>query len=136
VGRGCQGWLLPVVGIDLEGRAVGSMSRQAQVDAMQAGARHAGARLQHRSTVVALRRNTLAAELVNVERSQPAPIPRNQVRVAVARLHWGHRSQSNSRMSENRGVGAVILAAGASRRYGSPKQVVMIAGRTVLEHVV
>ena len=33
-------------------------------------------------------------------------------------------------------VGAVILAAGASRRYGSPKQLVVVDGRTLLEHVV
>ena len=32
-------------------------------------------------------------------------------------------------------VGAVILAAGASRRYGSPKQLVLVDGRTMLEHV-
>jgi molybdenum cofactor cytidylyltransferase len=39
-------------------------------------------------------------------------------------------------MSEDPWVGAVILAAGLSRRYGSPKQRVVIAGRTALEHVV
>jgi CTP:molybdopterin cytidylyltransferase MocA len=39
-------------------------------------------------------------------------------------------------MSEDPGVGAVILAAGMSRRYGSPKQLVQIDGRTLLEHVV
>ena len=33
-------------------------------------------------------------------------------------------------------VGAVILAAGMSRRYGSPKQLVMIDGRTLLEHAI
>jgi molybdenum cofactor cytidylyltransferase len=32
-------------------------------------------------------------------------------------------------------VGAVILAAGASRRYGSPKHLVVIDGRTMLEQV-
>ena len=31
-------------------------------------------------------------------------------------------------------VGAVILAAGMSRRYGSPKQLAMIDGRTLFEH--
>jgi molybdenum cofactor cytidylyltransferase len=30
----------------------------------------------------------------------------------------------------------VVLAAGASRRYGSPKQLVVVDGRTLLEHVV
>jgi len=30
----------------------------------------------------------------------------------------------------------VILAAGASRRYGSPKQLAVVDGRTLLEHVV
>jgi molybdenum cofactor cytidylyltransferase len=39
-------------------------------------------------------------------------------------------------MTEDRAVGAVILAAGASRRYGSPKQLVMIEGRSTLEHVI
>ncbi|MDQ2854263.1 MAG: nucleotidyltransferase family protein [Chloroflexota bacterium] len=39
-------------------------------------------------------------------------------------------------MSEDRSVGAVILAAGASRRYGSPKQLVVIDGRTLLEHAI
>ncbi|MEO8252667.1 MAG: nucleotidyltransferase family protein [Chloroflexota bacterium] len=39
-------------------------------------------------------------------------------------------------MSRDRPVGAVILAAGASRRYGSPKQLVMVDGRTLLEHAV
>ena len=39
-------------------------------------------------------------------------------------------------MSGDRSVGAVILAAGASRRYGSPKQLVVIDGRTLLEHVI
>ena len=33
-------------------------------------------------------------------------------------------------------VGAVILAAGMSRRYGSPKQLVMMEGRTLLEHAI
>jgi molybdenum cofactor cytidylyltransferase len=37
-------------------------------------------------------------------------------------------------MSEDRAVGAVVLAAGASRRYGSPKQLVQIGGRTLPEH--
>jgi molybdenum cofactor cytidylyltransferase len=36
-------------------------------------------------------------------------------------------------MGEGR-VGAVILAAGASRRYGSPKQLLVVEGRTLLEH--
>jgi molybdenum cofactor cytidylyltransferase len=31
-------------------------------------------------------------------------------------------------------VGAVILAAGASRRFGSPKQLAVVDGRTLLEH--
>ena len=39
-------------------------------------------------------------------------------------------------MSEGDRVGAVILAAGASRRYGSPKQFVMIDGRTLPEHAI
>jgi molybdenum cofactor cytidylyltransferase len=33
------------------------------------------------------------------------------------------------------GVAAVILAAGESRRFGSPKQVAQLNGRTLLEHV-
>jgi molybdenum cofactor cytidylyltransferase len=36
----------------------------------------------------------------------------------------------------DRPVGAVILAAGASRRYGSPKQLVVVDGRTLLEHAI
>ena len=32
-------------------------------------------------------------------------------------------------------VAAVILAAGESRRYGSPKQLALLEGRTLLEHV-
>jgi molybdenum cofactor cytidylyltransferase len=39
-------------------------------------------------------------------------------------------------MNMDRSVGAVILAAGASRRYGSPKQLVMVDGRTLLEHAI
>jgi molybdenum cofactor cytidylyltransferase len=39
-------------------------------------------------------------------------------------------------MHGDRSVGAVILAAGASRRYGSPKQLVVVDGRTLLEHVI
>ena len=39
-------------------------------------------------------------------------------------------------MSGDRSVGAVILAAGASRRYGSPKQLVVIHGITLLEHAI
>jgi molybdenum cofactor cytidylyltransferase len=39
-------------------------------------------------------------------------------------------------MSGGRLVGAVILAAGASRRYGSPKQLVIVDGRTLLEHAI
>jgi molybdenum cofactor cytidylyltransferase len=39
-------------------------------------------------------------------------------------------------MSGGRLVGAVILAAGASRRYGSPKQLVVVDGRTLLEHAI
>ncbi len=37
-------------------------------------------------------------------------------------------------MSPDHPVGAVILAAGASRRYGSPKQLVVVDGLTLLEH--
>ncbi len=33
-------------------------------------------------------------------------------------------------------MGAVILAAGASRRYGSPKQLAMVDGQTLLEHAI
>jgi molybdenum cofactor cytidylyltransferase len=39
-------------------------------------------------------------------------------------------------MQGDRSVGAVILAAGASRRFGSPKQLAVIDGRTLLEHVI
>ena len=39
-------------------------------------------------------------------------------------------------MNPDRSVGAVILAAGASRRYGSPKQLVVVDGRTLLEHAI
>ena len=38
-------------------------------------------------------------------------------------------------MGEDRSVGAVILAAGMSRRYGSPKQLAVIDGATALERV-
>lgn len=37
-------------------------------------------------------------------------------------------------MNPDQPVGAVILAAGASRRYGSPKQLVVVDGMTLLEH--
>lgn len=33
-------------------------------------------------------------------------------------------------------MGAVVLAAGASRRYGSPKQLAVVDGRTLLEHAI
>jgi molybdenum cofactor cytidylyltransferase len=36
----------------------------------------------------------------------------------------------------DRSVGAVVLAAGMSRRYGSPKQLAVVDGRTLLEHVI
>lgn len=39
-------------------------------------------------------------------------------------------------MSGDGPVGAVILAAGVSRRYGSPKQLAAIDGLTLLEHAV
>ncbi len=35
----------------------------------------------------------------------------------------------------DRPVAAVVLAAGTSRRYGSPKQLALLDGRTLLEHV-
>ncbi len=35
-----------------------------------------------------------------------------------------------------RGVAAVVLAAGLSRRFGRPKQLALLAGRTLLEHVI
>ena len=38
-------------------------------------------------------------------------------------------------MSEEDSVAAVVLAAGESRRYGSPKQLAVLDGRTLLEHV-
>ena len=39
-------------------------------------------------------------------------------------------------MSRDRPVGAVIVAAGASRRFGSPKQVVALDGRTLVERAI
>lgn len=39
-------------------------------------------------------------------------------------------------MQGDRSVGAVVLAAGMSRRYGSPKQLAVLDGRTMLEHVI
>lgn len=39
-------------------------------------------------------------------------------------------------MDGDRSVGAIVLAAGASRRYGSPKQLVVFDGRTLLEHAI
>ena len=39
-------------------------------------------------------------------------------------------------MDGDRSVGAIVLAAGASRRYGSPKQLVVVDGRTLLEHAI
>ena len=56
--------------------------------------------------------------------------------MTVVRFHLGHAAQSNSPMSEDRPVAAVILAAGASRRYGSPKQLVVVDGQTLLEHAI
>ncbi len=38
-------------------------------------------------------------------------------------------------MSGPGSVAAVVLAAGESRRYGSPKQLAVLEGRTLLEHV-
>jgi molybdenum cofactor cytidylyltransferase len=35
---------------------------------------------------------------------------------------------------DDRPIGAVVLAAGASRRYGSPKLLAMVDGRTLLQH--
>lgn len=39
-------------------------------------------------------------------------------------------------MQEEQPIGAVILAAGASRRFGSPKQLAVVDGRTLLEHAI
>jgi molybdenum cofactor cytidylyltransferase len=39
-------------------------------------------------------------------------------------------------MSGDRSVAAVILAAGTSRRFGSPKQLALLDGRTLLEHAI
>jgi molybdenum cofactor cytidylyltransferase len=39
-------------------------------------------------------------------------------------------------MHGDRSVAAVVLAAGASRRYGSPKQLVVVDGRTLIERVI
>jgi CTP:molybdopterin cytidylyltransferase MocA len=39
-------------------------------------------------------------------------------------------------MEAGRRVGAVILAAGESRRYGSPKQLAVVDGATLLEHAI
>jgi molybdenum cofactor cytidylyltransferase len=39
-------------------------------------------------------------------------------------------------MHGDRSVAAVVLAAGTSRRYGSPKQLVVVDGRTLLELVI
>jgi molybdenum cofactor cytidylyltransferase len=39
-------------------------------------------------------------------------------------------------MQGDRSFGAVVLAAGTSRRFGSPKQLAVVDGRTLLEHVI
>jgi CTP:molybdopterin cytidylyltransferase MocA len=39
-------------------------------------------------------------------------------------------------MNGGRSIGAVVLAAGSSRRYGSPKQLVTVDGMTLLEHAI
>ena len=39
-------------------------------------------------------------------------------------------------MAAEQPVGAVILGAGTSRRFGSPKQLAVLDGRTLLEHVI
>jgi molybdenum cofactor cytidylyltransferase len=39
-------------------------------------------------------------------------------------------------MHGDRAVAAVVLAAGTSRRYGSPKQLVVVDGWTLVEHVI
>jgi molybdenum cofactor cytidylyltransferase len=39
-------------------------------------------------------------------------------------------------MQADRSVGAVVLAAGMSRRYGSPKQLAVVDGHSLLEHVI
>ena len=39
-------------------------------------------------------------------------------------------------MKGSRTVGAVILAAGASRRYGTPKQLAVIGGRRLVDAVI
>lgn len=44
-------------------------------------------------------------------------------------------SRPGGGMTSNGGVAAVILAAGESRRFGSPKQLALLDGRTLLEHV-
>jgi molybdenum cofactor cytidylyltransferase len=136
VGGGVERRLLAVVRVDLEGGPVVTVPWQPKMHAAQPRAGDAGSGLQDGTAVVPLGWDGDASEEVDVEARQPAPIAGHEVGVAVPRLHRGHVAQSNSRVQGDRSVAAVVLAAGASRRYGSPKQLVVVDGRTLLEHVI
>ena len=134
------------------------MTGEAQVDATERGARHGRAALDDLAAVVALRRDGDAAEHGFVEGRQHSPVAGDDVHVSESGS-GGSRCLAHGRIVAvaDRGVtprlsvlgrpshviqngpmqtAAVILAAGASTRFGSPKQAARIGERTMLEAVV
>ena len=71
-----------VVAVDLDGRTVLAVARQAEVDAGQVGIDQACPGIESGPAVVALGGHGLAAEDVPVEGGQPDPVGPGQVQVA------------------------------------------------------
>lgn len=116
------------------------MPGEPQMYALQARIGHTRAALEIRPAIVALGRNRGAAEDRFVELSEPPPIQRDDVGVAETRSPClRHRTDSRRRDAGSPEWGvrtaAVILAAGAGTRFGSPKQLARVGDRTMLEHV-
>jgi CTP:molybdopterin cytidylyltransferase MocA len=116
------------------------VAREPEMDALQGGIMDPGAPRQVWPGVVPLGWNGRAAEQTLIPVGQAPPVASDQVDVAetdpLDRSLVHPRIVGRGGQNERVTIAAVILAAGASTRFGAPKAAVRIGSRTMLQVVV